>query len=91
MKAMKTTLLLIIATFLTACAGMETHSGPFVNEPALHQLGGTLRSKSEYERQGYPPGDAWEAARFRNFGGPLSPVGGGITPLAGYGWGVGSR
>lgn len=86
---MKSTLCLIVATLLAACTSMETYSGPFVNEPALRQLGGTLRSKSEYERQGYPPGDAWEAARFNHYGSPVGPMG--VTPLAGYSWGVGSR
>ena len=79
---------LLSAAVLTACSNMQTGSGPFVNEPALHQIGETFNRAKAYERQGYSPGDAWQAARYDNMGGPFGPLAPmGSTPLAGYGWG----
>ena len=84
-------LCLLTAAALTACSNMQTSSGPFVNHQAVQQMADTKARASEYERQGYSPGDAWQAARYDNVGGPFGPLAPpGPTPIAGYGWGVGT-
>ena len=88
---MKTTLSMIVVAGLTSCGNMETRSGPYVNEPALRQGVNTMERASAYERQGDSPRDAWERARLNNgFGGPFGTMGNAMTPIAGYGWSVGS-
>jgi len=50
-----------------------------------------MERASAYERQGDSPRDAWERARLNNgFGGPFGTMGNAMTPIAGYGWSVGS-
>lgn len=88
---MKITLRLIFAAALSGCSSMETQSGPYVNHQAIQQMADTKARASEYERQGYSPGDAWQAARYDNVGGPFGPLAPpGPTPIAGYGWGAGT-
>jgi hypothetical protein len=91
---MKTPLCLMLAAGLSACSNMETHSGPYVNKPAIQQGVDTMQRAGAYESRGAAPGDAWERSRMDNgFSGPFGMMGGGMTPLAGYGWsaGTGSR
>lgn len=84
---MKTTLILILAAAFSGCSNME--SGPYVNDRAVDQMGNTFKDAAYYERQGYSPGDAWQAARYDNVGGPFGPLAPpGPTPIAG--WGVGA-
>ena len=82
-RAMKTKLLLIAAFLPTACT-------PFVNEEAVNELGRTMHRANAYERAGYSPGDAWRAATYTQPGGTFGP-GGGMTPIAGWGWSSSSR
>jgi hypothetical protein len=84
-------LCLLTAAALSACSNMETSSGSFVNTPALQQMGDTFDRANAYQRKGYSPGDAWQAARYDNPGGPFGPLAPmGPTPIAGYGWGAGT-
>ena len=89
---MKTKLhLILLASALSGCSSLETHSGPYVNHQAVNQMGETISRASEYERQGYSPGDAWQAARYDNPIGPFGPLApSSPTPIAGYGWGAGT-
>jgi hypothetical protein len=86
---MRITLSLILAAALSGCSSME--SGPYVNDQALRQMADTKARASEYERQGYSPGDAWQTARLDTMGGPFGPLAPpSPTPIAGYGLGTGS-
>lgn len=61
-------LFLLTAAALSACSNMQTSSGPFVNTPALQQMGDTFDRANAYQRKGYSPGDAWGGSALRQSG-----------------------